>query len=115
MAASKFEPSTKLANAISMVMESDPKDWGSVEHLAMLRFLVLACSNAAKAEVKEHEGKKCLMLDGKPVTVITVDWATLKQEFSASGKLAECANMKKLLAEDYEQFRTAKERKAEYV
>lgn len=121
MASNKFEPSTKLANAISLVMENDPKDWGAVEHMAMLRFLVLACSEQARAVIGEYKdqatGKvtKCLMLDGKPVEKITLPWATLREEFGQTGKLAECANCKKFLAEDYEQFRTAKERKAEYV
>lgn len=121
--ATKFEPSDKLALAISLVMESDPKDWGYAEHLTMMRYLVLQCSDAAKATIGEVEyeekGKKlkksALVLDGKEVVTLAVNLADLKAEFTQAGKLAECANMKKALAEDYPQFKSTAERKREYV
>ena len=117
MATTKFESSVKLDQAVGLVMESDPKDWGAVEHMAALRYLILACSKQAKATVDTMpDGSKALMLDGKKIESIEVDWAVLKAEFSATGKLAECANFKKWLADgDYPQFKSAKERKAEFV
>lgn len=93
----KFEASTKLESAISMVLESNPQKWGASQHMALLRYLALQCSNMAKAVPGEINGKKCLVLDGKPVDEIVIKWDTLKEEFSQSGKLAECANFYKWL------------------
>jgi hypothetical protein len=89
MAKNTFEPSVKLAQAQSLVLEQNHSDWGAKHHLNMLRYLVLACSDKAGTPVAEV---------GK-LTSITVDWQKLKAEFTQSGKLAECANYKKYLQE----------------
>lgn len=89
MAKSSFEPSAKLAQAQSLVLEQDHSDWGAKHHLNMLRYLVLACSEQAGASLDQ-----LAKLDK-----ITVDWQRLKAEFTQSGKLAECANYKKYLQE----------------
>jgi hypothetical protein len=99
MAKDKFEASSRLESALSRVLESEPKKWGAADHLAMLRYLVLECSDAAKATVQAVDGKNTLVLDGKPVDTITVKWSTLKEEFGQTGKLAECANWYKWLQE----------------
>jgi hypothetical protein len=89
MAKASFEPSAKLAQAQSLVLEQDNNDWGAKHHMTMLRYLVLACSDKA-GTAQADLGK---------LTTITVDWAKLKTEFNQSGKLAECANYKKYLQE----------------
>jgi hypothetical protein len=125
--ATKFVPSAKLALAISRVMENEPKDWGAVEHLAMMRYLLIECSTQAKAVVgnievevtkgdkKVKEVKRCLQLDGKEVTEVTVNLELFKKEVNQAGKLAECANFKRFLSDDYPQFKTAAEKKTEYA
>lgn len=122
--ATKFAASTKLDLAISRVTENEPKDWTSVEHLAMLRYLIIECSKQNKATVGEIEyalpdgkvaKKVCLQLDGIEVTELTVDLGTLKKEMNQCGKLAECSNFKKWLSEtSCPEFASVERKKAEY-
>jgi hypothetical protein len=90
MAEQKFKPSVKLANAISMVMEQDPADWGAGEQCTMLRYLVLQCSDRAALTVEQI---KALPKDSKA----TVNLSELATVFYETGKIAECANFKKFL------------------
>lgn len=94
MAKESFKAGTKLANAISMMMEQEPADWGAGEHMTMMRYLVLQCSNQSKLTVEEI---KALPAGSK----VEVNLSELAQCFYETGKLAECANFKKYLAEDY--------------
>ncbi len=90
MAEQKFKPSVKLANAISMMMEQEPADWGAGEHCTMLRYLVLQCSDRAALTVEQI---KALPKDSKA----TVNLNELAAVLYETGKLAECANFKKFL------------------
>lgn len=93
--------SVAAANAVSMAMEQDPKDWGANEHLAMMRYLVL---QVAGSKLTVEELKKRAADPKKQPLVLTVDWDKLATEYHATGKFAECANFKKYLADDYPQF-----------
>ncbi len=97
MAKESFKPSAKLANAISVMMEQEPKDWGCGEHMTMLRYLVLQCSDRAGLDLAQI---KALPKDARA----SVDLAALATVLYETGKLAECANFKKFLAEDYPEL-----------
>jgi hypothetical protein len=123
MATQSFKPTATLARAISRVMESNPKDWGYVEHMTMVRYLCLEASKEFRATwgtipFKDDKGKDATkegwQIEGKEVTEITVPLAALRTELDQAGKLAECANFKKWMSETYPQFLSTKERKAEY-
>lgn len=92
MAKDSFKANPELASALLLMLEQEPSDWGAAEHATMLRYLVLACSDKAKLGLADI-GK--LPADA----TITVKWSVLKTAFYQSGKLAECANFKKWLAE----------------
>lgn len=92
-----YEMTGEMSGAVALVMEQNPKDWGANEHLTALRYLVLACSDKAKLPLAE-----VAKLDEK--AEIRVNWKKLTAQMHQSGKLAECANFKKFLADDYPQF-----------
>jgi hypothetical protein len=114
MAKTKFEMSVRLAQAVGLTMEADPKDWDSAAQSACIRYLILACSDKEKASigtVKQADGKEVrgLVLDGKLVTSCQVDLTLLREEFAKTAKLFETSNFKKTLAEgDYPQFKEDK-------
>jgi hypothetical protein len=101
--ATKFEMSTRAAQAASIVLEK-ATDWGAKEHLAFLRYLALACSaeHGAQIGTKEIGGKKVAWpcdASGIPLDKITLDWAQWRDELTV-GKYAECANLKKALVDN---------------
>lgn len=103
--------SGRMAGAVSLVMEQKPEDWGAVQHLAALRYLVLACSDKAKLGLADLKNRK----PGEKF-ILAVDYDALVTEFAQSGKLAECANFKKSLAAgDYPQFRAAPKGESKYA
>lgn len=121
MAKQKFELTTRMTQAVELVMESDPKDWGSAEHSAMIRYLILACSDKQSfsiGEITAPDGKKVRGLvdkDGKLITECKVDMSILREEFGKTAKIFECSNFKKTLAEgDYPQFKV-ESKKADYL
>ncbi len=113
---SKFEPSARLHSAIALSLEQDPKKWGSTEHLSMLRYLVLACSDKAKmslaelkAVTKDAAGKE------SPVDFeLKIKWSDLRAEFMQDSKLAEAANFYKFLQES-EEMETKEKRMETYA
>lgn len=120
MAGTKFVASAKLSSAIALSVEQAPETWGAVEHLSMLRYLVLACSDKAKLGLDDlrrvTKGKDA---QGKEIEVpfdcdIMVKWSVLREEFGQSGKLAECANFYKWLQESGEMEK-ASVKKAQYA
>jgi hypothetical protein len=124
MAKTSCEITTKQAQAIGLVFEQNARsDWGATQHLNMLAYLVLACSNAQSASIGDYKfpdgtTRKALLLNGKPVEKIEVDWKTLRNELQTGlgSKLAECANCKKRLADedDYAHLK-ADSPKSQYV
>ncbi len=98
----------ELSGAVALAMEQDPKDWGANEHLACLRYLVLACSDKAK------DGLETISRYDEKQTIV-VNWKKLAAQFHQAGKLAECANFKKFLADDYPQFKTVAKSATKYL
>lgn len=106
----EYEMSSELAGAVALVMEQTPPDWGAQQHLAALRYLVLACSDKASLSLEQLRTLKPGELK------IVVDWSRLATEFHATGKLAECANFKKFLASgDYPELKKAAKDEQKYV
>lgn len=113
MAKAVISISSKQESALALALEYEPKKWGADQHLAFLRYLVLQCSNASKAMLKDG---KLVMPDGKPLPEkIEVSWADLRSEMQL-GKLAECANFYKWLQESGNMEKVEPEKKvSEYA
>ncbi len=111
MAKESFKMTARLAGAVSLVMESGAPDWGAQQHMAALRYLVLACSDKAKLSLADLKNRK----PGEKL-VLAVDYDALIAEFHQAGKLAECANFKKALADgDYPQFKATAKSETKYA
>jgi len=104
----EFEMSTLLAQAHSLVAEQKPEKWGAGEHMSMLRYLVLACSDKAKDGLEQIKAYK-------PEQKLAIEWGKLCSEFGQSGKLAECANFYKFLQDQKEMPATPPKKSAKYV
>lgn len=108
MAKESFKANAELENALSLMLEQEPTDWGAAEHATLLRYGVLACSDKASLPIEA-------VRELKDDATVTVNWGKLKRFLYQGGKLVECANFKKWLMEQEDWAHLGKKEATKYA